>query len=382
MARPSRDTVLAVGLLLLLLAVTVLAAIAESRDEASLPDLASFSNGPTGARALRLWLEEEGYETSDESGAVFAVPAAAALALILEPQVPGITADEWEVLDAWVAGGGTLAILGEGFGAAFAFDHYGVEISYTPPQGDPLLVAPFLGSPPFSPTDTRPRATLQTERAGVVTLLAAGDDPLLLAFAEGDGLVILGTVTYPLTNAGLKEGDNSRLALNLATLAGPGGAIWFDEWHHGIRGDAALAGPDQWLRQTPAGRALLYSAAVLFLGLLLAGRRFGPPVPLARPGRRRAPLEHIIAVANLSRRAGHRRAVLDQYHTELKRSLGRRYRLNPTLPDDEYVAELARFRPDLDTDELHHLLARLRSEGVSEGEMVALAQQAAGWLKT
>jgi hypothetical protein len=120
---------------------------------------------------------------------------------------------------------------------------------------------------------------------------------------------------------------------------------------------------------------------VLFVGLVLSGRRFGRPVPLSRPGRRRAPLEHVVAVANLSRRAGHRRAVLEQYRGQLKRELGRRYRLNPTLPDDEYVAELAHFRPDLDTASLARLLARLRAPDVGEGEMVALAQQTASWLQ-
>jgi hypothetical protein len=382
MVLPSRDTLLASGLLLLLLAVTVLAALAEGREEAAMPDLASFSNGPSGARALRLWLDEEGYSTDDSSEAVFALPGEATLALILEPQLPGITEDEWPALDAWVEAGGTLVLLGEGFGAALSLGHYEVEISYTSPQAEPSFAAPLLASPPFVPSALRPRATLQTARADAVTLLAAGEEALLVAFTQGNGLVILGTVTYPLTNAGLKDGDNPSFALNLATLAGDDGLIWFDEWHHGRRGEAALVGPDQWLRQTPAGRALLYSAAVIFLGIVLAGRRFGRPVPLVRPGRRRAPLEHIIALANLSRRAGHRQAVLEQYHSELKRQLGRRYRISPALPDEEYVAQMARFRPDLDTAAFGRLLGRLRSPGVSEGEMVTLARQAAEWLQS
>lgn len=380
-SRPLRETLLAAALLGLLLLVTILAAFAQSREEGSLPDLASFSNGPAGARALRLWLEEEGYLIRAENGAAFSVPEDATLAFVLEPQTPGITEDEWALLETWVGDGGTLAILGEGFGAAFSFSHFDVEIDYAQPEGDLIFTAPFLGSPPFSLAQARPRAALATERDDIVTLAAAGDSPLLIAFPQGNGLVILGTITYPLTNAGLKERDNPPFALNLATLAGEAGTIWFDEWHHGQRGTAALTGPGQWLRQTPAGHALLYSAAVLFLGILLAGRRFGRPLPLSRPGQRRAPLEHIVAVANLSRRAGHRRAVLEQYHLQLKRELGRRFRLNPTLPDEEYVSELARVRPDLATDDLRRLLARLRHPDVSEAEMVALAREAAAWLE-
>lgn len=382
MARPSRETLLAAGLLLLLVAVTALAAIAESREQAALPDLATFSSQPAGARALRLWLEEEGYRVSDASGATFRVPEGTDLALVLEPEPPGMTAEEWAGLDAWVEAGGTLVLMGEGFGTAFAASHYELEIDYQEPAGEVVFTAPWLGSPPFSASAVRPRASVAGEREDDVALMASGDDPLLVAFPQGEGLVVLGTLTYPLSNAGLKVGDNPALALNLASLAGDGGTIWFDEWHHGVRGaPEAGGGPGQWLRRTPAGRALLYSAAVLFVALVLSGRRFGRPVPLSRPGRRRAPLEHIVAVANLSWRAGHRQAVLRQYHGQLKRELGRRYRLNPTLPDDEYVAELARFRPNLDTAELGRLLGRLRAPDVGEGEMVVLARQVAAWLQ-
>lgn len=381
MARPSRETLLALGLLLLLIAVTVLAALAESREQAHLPDLATFSSQPEGARALRLWLEEEGYDIREPESSTFEIPLATDLALVLEPDPPGIAEEEWAVLDEWVEDGGTLVFIGEGFGTAFSASHYELEIDYERPEGEITFAAPWLGSPPFSAGAVRPRASLSGPRDDHVTLVASGEKPLLLAFPRGEGLVVFGTLTYPLSNAGLKVGDNPALALNIASLAGEGGAIWFDEWHHGVRGSTeAGGGLGQWLRRTPAGRALLYSAAVLFVALVLSGRRFGRPVPLSRPGRRRAPLEHIVAVANLSRRAGHRQAVLRQYHGQLKRELGRRYRLNPTLPDDEYVAELARFRPDLDTAALARLLGRLQTADVSEGEMVTLAQQAAAWL--
>lgn len=381
MSRPSRETVLATFLLVLLVGVTFLTTLAESQEQAALPDLASFSNAPSGTRALRLWLEEEGFGIAEADGATFVVPANTSLVLVLEPQAPGITEDEWVILDEWVNAGGTLVALGEGFGAAFSFSHFEVEIDYTQPQDDLAFSAPFLGSPPFAPTGLRARATLRTEREDIVTLLAAGDSPLVVAFAHGAGTVVLGTVTYPLTNAGLKESTNPPFALNLAALAGRSGTIWFDEWHHGQRGDLALIGPAQWLRQTPAGHALIYAAAILFFGLVLSGRRFGRPVPLARPGQRRAPREHIVAVANLSRRAGHRQAVLQQYYLQIKRDLGRRFRVNPILSDDEYAYQLALVRPDLDTEALRHLLARLRSADISEAEMVALAREAATWLE-
>jgi hypothetical protein len=73
--------------------------------------------------------------------------------------------------------------------------------------------------------------------------------------------------------------------------------------------------------------------------------------------------------------------VLQHYREQLKRGLGQRYRLNPTLPDHEYLAQLAKFKPDLDRAALASLLARLDQGQVSENEMVQLAAAVADWLK-
>ena len=97
--------------------------------------------------------------------------------------------------------------------------------------------------------------------------------------------------------------------------------------------------------------------------------------------RRRAPLEYITAIANLKRRAGHRAAVLSHYRHRLKRSLGRRYRLDPTLSDEEYVSQLAKLNPNLDNIALRNLLTRLRRRPGNETEMIQLAREVSTWLK-
>lgn len=406
MKRPSTDTLLALGLILLLVAVTTVATYWQTRQAAEQPVLATFSNRPDGARALRLWLEEMGYAVTTDTAAVFQLPDEADLALILEPELPGITEQEWEALDSWVAAGGTLLLAGEGFGTAFAFTHYRFDVDYTVAEDDETLpAAPLLASPPLSaPTlaHLRPRATLSNEGLAGNALAAEGNaeaparaqgefiplldqagEPLLITFTWGEGRVLLSTLTYPFSNVGLKEAGNADVILNLVSLAGPAGStIWFDEWHHGQRATAApeIAGPAEWLRKTPAGHSLLYAGLVLFLGLALAGWRFGRPVPLPEERRRRPPLEHITAVANLKRRAGHRQATLATYHRQLKRVLGHRYRLDASLPDDAFVNLLAQYRPDLDEDALLRLLTRLRAPNVGEAAMVKLAQEVDVWL--
>ncbi len=389
MKRLSRDSWLAIGLLAVLVLVTIVAAIYQAQGQESDLPLASFSSAPNGARALRLWLSELGYPVSDEVDSTFHLTQETGLVLVLEPST-GITTDEWETIDAWVEEGGTLVLAGERWGALSTARHYDLTLAYLNEESKAITLTaqtPLLVSPPLTnPANAHPQAYFKIADDAdtdfdFVTHLAAGDRPVLVSCEIGDGRVILSATTFPFSNAGLKEAGNPQLVANLIAAATRPGVIWFDEWHHGMRSrQAQVLGPEQWLRRTPAGRSLLYAAAVIFVALVLGGRRFGRPIPLPKSSARRAPLEHITAIANLNRRAGHRAAVLLHHRQRLKRELGKRYRLNPTLPDDEYVIQLSQFNPNLDADALRNLLARLRQRTASESEMVQAAAQVATWL--
>jgi hypothetical protein len=383
-ARKSSDFWLASGLFLLLVIVTALAAVQQAQDELS-PPLSSLSTAPGGVRALRLWLAELGYAVDDEPLAHFIPPPRAALIFMLEP-LPGITEEEWQALDLWVEAGGVLILAGNQFGSLGAMRHYGFGLS--PVSAETLAVpTPLLVSPPLPATvAVSTPAFLTSSRHDFIVHLATGSRPVMVSFPQGEGRVFVSATVDPFSNEGLKRGDNAAVALNLisAAVAGPGSArnaVWFNEWHHGLRfTHTAIAGPGDWLRRTPSGQALLYTAAVLFLALLWGGRRFGRALPPARRSTQRAALEYISAIANMKRRAGHRTAVLAHYHHNLKRSLGRRYRLSPALADAAFVAELAAYNPALDAAALLDLLSRLRQPGISEREMVELASDASTWL--
>jgi hypothetical protein len=378
----SRDSWLAIGLFVVLAILTVFAAIQQTQDEVP-PPLVGSSTAPDGARALWLWLDELGYQLDDQALEVFRVPEEAEMMLMLEPVV-GVTPGEWELIDKWVDDGGTLVLAGEGVAAAFAARHYGFTLAYLSAEATALAAqTPLFSSPPLTaPATVRSFAYFETERSDFAALLAVEGGPVAVSFEKGAGRVIVSATAYPFSNAGLKEPGNPALALNLISAARRSGAIWFDEWHHGLRSTRAdLAGPSDWLLVAPAGRSLLFVAVVIFLALLFSGRRFGRPVPLAKDITRRAPLEYITAIANLNRRAGHRRAVLRQYHHSLKRALGHRYRLPPTLPDPEYAARLASYNPACDEKALLGLLARLSRRNVSENEMIQLAEEVADWTK-
>jgi hypothetical protein len=381
--KPRRDTWLAAGLILALVLVTVLLSLQRSR-EAELPAYDSQSNQPNGALALRLWLEAQKFTVLPAllKTDTFAPPAAAHLLFVLEPGP--LSDDELKQLDEWVKDGNTLVAAGNGIGSLALARHYEfqprfqAEIFSKVTLAAPLLIDPPLSLPLALQTDT----SFNPTRSDFVPYLVAADAPLMVSFALGRGKVILLSAARPFSNEGLKETGSPELILNILALSLTRGPVWFDEWHHGLRGvQTEIIGPENWLRYTPTGRALLFIVLVVFLGLIFQGRVFGRPVPVRREMRRRAPLEYITAIANLSRRAGHRRDVLAQYHASLKRGLGRRYRLDPTLADELYVAQLGKYDPRLDQSALLALLTRLNASAPSEAELLKLAAETAAWLK-
>lgn len=381
MKQLSRDSWLAIGLLGLLVLVTIAAAMQQTQ-KTIYPPLSSLSSTPDGARALWLALAELDYQVNNDVPVSFRLPQEAGVMLMLEP-FPNIIPSEWESIDRWVKGGGSLVLAGDGVGMMLAARHYQFNLAYL---STPVLTlttqTPLLTSPPVTPASLPTQVYLKTSRADFVTHLAVEAGPVLLSFNEGEGRVILCAVPFLFSNAGLKEAGNPALVLNIISIATRPGLIWFDEWHHGRRvTNHEVAGPGDWLRYTPAGHALLYVGIIIFAALILGGQLFGRPVPLLKDITRRAPLEYITAIANLSRRAGHRSAVLRQYHHHLKRNLGHRYRLNPTLPDEVYVKQLAQFNPNLDAAALSSLLARLSQRQVGESEMIHLAAEVATWSK-
>lgn len=375
----SRDAKLGIGVLLALVIVTILAATQQQTRQQH-PRLSSLSSAPNGALALKLWIKELQYKVDEQVLTNFMPPRNTAIVFMLEPLFP--IESEMQPLDDWVEAGGTLIAIGEDYGMYLLIDHYQFNFNYLLEKNiSPASETPLLDSPStLDLKNARARVALSSERDDFVVLAAYQGQPVLVSFEQGKGRVILGTITDPFTNAGLKQAGNPEFVLNVLALARVRGRVWFDEWHHGVRSNVEILGPGEFLRQTPVGRSLLFVAFSIFIVLFIQGRGFGRPVPLPQEIKRRGAWEHVTGIANLSRRAAHRSAVLLQYHQQIKRKLGHRYRLDPGMDDKEYVDKLAGYNPALEKDELLNLLKRLKRKDVSETEMVHLAAEAAKWI--
>jgi len=375
----SRDARLGIGILLLLVIVTAFAAV-QGQTGPEYPELSTLSSAPDGALALKLWVEELNYSVEEQVLANFAPPENTSILFMLEPLFP--TESEMNSIDDWVEEGGTLIAIGDGYGMYSLIDHYEFSFSYLPDNSEELAnQTPLFSSPStLDLKNAKVNIALDAARDDYVVLVAYQGQPVLLSFEQGNGRIILGTVSEAFTNAGLKQAGNPELVLNILALAQDKGGVWFDEWHHGLQSGEQILGPGEFLRFTPVGRALLFVTFAVFITFFMQGRGFGRPVPLPQEIKRRGAIEHITGVANLSRRAAHRSAVMMHYHQQIKRKLGQRYRLDSGMDDREYVDLLASYNSSVDKNELLNLLKRLQRKDVSESEMVSLAAEAAKWI--
>lgn len=383
MKRISRDTRFVIVILILFLILSVVSAMVMT-DSSQKPMLSSRSTNPDGANALMLWLDELDYDLRDVDSDTFLIPESTSVLLMLQPlNQLDITDIEWQMIDRWVEGGGTFIIAGNNYRTHKIIQHYDFYLS---PIGEPVnnaaLYSPIMSSPPMATTMSGNIITfLETDRADYLTLVAVDKGPLAVLLRQGKGQVILTNIIDPFTNAGLKIEGNPSFVLNLLSLANSEGPVLFDEWHHGLKavgGD--VRGPGDWVLKTAAGRSILFAAAIIFLGLILSGRQFGKPVSPRDKVTKRRELDFITAVANLRQRGGHRQHTLMSYYKMIKREVGRRYRLDPTMDDGEFVSRLVNYAPPFDTAVLYDLLVKLQQESVSENSMVQLAAEADNWL--
>lgn len=377
--RLSRDAWMGIGILAALVLVTSFAAIQQTRQANDIP-YTSTSSQPNGTMALSLWLEALGYQQADPYVSSFNPGTDIQIIFMIQPSVP-VSEEEWRILDGWIDDGGVLVLAGRNGQTNLAMQHFEFDIMVLPARASeispalPLLRSPILESRVVQQTDY----ALRTDRTDFTPLMTAGGMPSAVTFIQNNGRVLLTTTPEAFTNLGLKDESKAVMILNLLAWTGDKGRVLFDEWHHGIQ-SADIVGPTQFLWNTSGGHAILFAVFAIFGALLLQGRAFGRPVPLRHEIKRRTPMEHVTAIANLNRKAGHRSEVAKQYHHRLKRHLGQRYRLDPSTGDEDFVDTLSAYNPAIDKAELLHLLKRLSGPVVSETELVKLAADAATWM--
>jgi hypothetical protein len=377
-----RDLLLVFTLFALLIGFTVYGARRVAVDDTA-PAGSTHSAAPSGAFALRSWLDDLGYNADPLQYTGWALSPDVDALFMLAPAVEPITEEEADATLRWVQNGGPLVLivpdeplvsvpnaLVEQFGATIVVPDADAEPS-------PVAVAitqPVLTTPPAARATVDDRAVVTLERSEYVPLVTTEQGDVLVGFALENGYVYLGTSLAPFVNDSIREPDNPALVLNLLRRVPAGGSILFDEYHHGFRQvpDAARSALDYWW-----GWAALYAMLVTGLYVVLTGRRFGKAVPLPQDIQRRSSAEYAQSLGTLFRRAGKRSYIAEHYHDRWKRRVARPYGFVP-LPDDAaFVRELAHHAAlaDEQITAVQRVLAQFRN--AANDEQLAQAVRAA-----
>lgn len=340
------------------------------------------SSAKDGAMALKLWLAERGYTTTEVLTTRIAPESYDAL-FVLNP-LKAYSPDDAERLRLWVQRGGRLIVAGAPLITETWLHHFDVNLIFNAAwRTDDTL-------PTNSATLNRPAAQtvqvgnvpayrIESARTDIASQITDEHGHIMISFPEGAGMVWVLVTAYPLTNLGLRYPGSGELALNL--LAGlPGNAqIAFDEAVHGFGEGAQTL--SAWLFTTSPGWGIVAGTMITFIYLLSRGRRFGRIIPLPEERLRRESVEYIQAIATLLRRTGQREEIVKHYHERLRRRLSERYVLDAKLPDDQLVHLAAARDPALEETALRNVLRRLSNAHVSEGELVRLASDVNEWIR-
>jgi hypothetical protein len=355
----------AIALGLMVLAVLVLVLLRGNANATSSPEHASTSDAPDGTSALRLYADALGHPGGLIEG-TFSLPSSPGLLFIFTPQA--FTADEVQQVNTWITSGGVLVYAAED-GDPQLDAQFGLGRSSRPVAANAQAPAPVLGGI-ASVTGAETARAFGPKPAQVPLLRNRGHDVLAVREAVGRGLLVAMTDPLALCNGYLEKADNGRFAADLLAMTPAGGRVWFDEFHHG----AAAGGPPEtaWMT-TPWGLALICAVLILFIGLALRGRSFGPPIPL-RARADRSTAEYASAVGSLLHRTGARRVTLETLLTASRRAVAERIGLGGGVSGDQLTSTIAQRAPAAAT-ELASVERELDRVNVSESEVLALARR-------
>ncbi len=324
---------------MLLLGIAVIAmligALRLVTEQAQAPSGSSTSAQPDGTLALFTWLGDLG-GPSQRLTEPSIDPAVGSVVMVQPAAV--VDQSTREALDAFADTGGTIVLAGNSVQWLVLARSLGVNAVPVSTQAVSATTPDGLSVPLAS------RYRLSTDRADAQPLLERDNgDWVGLTMPYRQGKLIVIASPEPLTNAGLAADDTARFVYReiVSPAVASGRPVAFDEIERAPA--AATAGApsiDRLLYQTPVGRAILYSALLTFVFLLLGGRRLGPPVYLRSASEApRTMYEHVQMLANLYRRAGQLQVVRETLSRAYARELAR---------DSRPAARAAELRSALD----------------------------------
>ncbi|MGH7687265.1 MAG: DUF4350 domain-containing protein [Candidatus Dormibacteria bacterium] len=321
-------------LLVALVIIAVLAAISVTPPSDD-SDPSSRSAGKLGSLALYTWLGNLGLNVSRISGDL---TLSGADVLVEYIPTSGFTTAELDTITGFVRGGGDLILVVDRSTIAQAsalLQRVSVRSGNDTPAGTARPAQPFVPADDVHTVPTGAGVAL-LERDPLVPLLRQNNDVVAGAVRLGAGRAYVLGNAQPLSNDGLRHGDDAYLMLGLLSRA-RGGHIAFDEVHHGETGDSGAAS----IFDGPIGVAAALAVALLLTALAVTGRRIGRPVAATDTVEVPSATAYVSAMGDLFARSRQRGLIATRYADELKRVVAAATGIAPSLEDDAFVAALA-----------------------------------------
>ena len=285
---------------------------------------------------------------------------------------------EIEEIHQFVEEGGTLIVAGNHESLNSLLLDFGLEIG----KASNLLetsyripVEPIFPNRPVKEVYSDTDYAIQSSERDIVPLYGQSEDYSIVTFGEGEGRAYFISCPDIFYRFGLRDSRNATFLYNLmATLPHRARVGLAEDYYYAV-GTASPANPLTYLLfNTSGGLGVVYIGAIVFLFLILRGRRFGMPLTL-EDTHRRVSSEYVHAMTALYQKGDTRRAVLKQIRDTFRSSLAARWHINPNLETANFVGEIARRKP-IDTEELERLLTELEPRGnISEARLLSLAKQ-------
>lgn len=289
-----------------------------------------------------------------------------------------LDAQEIEEIHHFVNDGGILIVAGDHKSLGSLLSDYGLEMRRA---SKPLKTSRRIPSDPIFPS--RPvdeiysttNVAIRSMGRDIAPLFGLETDYSVATFREGDGRVFFMSCPDIFTYSGLKDERNAAFFYNLLTTLPHRARIGLAELHYYTFDSTQTADPLSYLLfKTSGGLGLVYLGLIVFLFLILRGRRFGKPL-VVEETHQRVSSEYVFAMTALYQKGNTRPTILKQIRDTFRFDLAARWRINPNLETATFVEEIAKRKP-IDTDELQRLLTALEPDGdISEARLLSLAKQ-------
>ena len=158
-----------------------------------------------------------------------------------------------------------------------------------------------------------------------------------MTFRVGNGRAFFISCPYIFSYAGLKDDGNATFVYNLMTTLPRRARIGLAEYrYYPFRQTHSAAPPIHLLFKTPVGLGVVYIGLIVFLFLVLRGKRFGKPL-VVEETHRRFSSEYVLAMTALYQKGNTRSAILKQIRDTFRSDLAARWNINPSIETASFV---------------------------------------------